>query len=147
MDSIISVLKKSDHPLLIAAVRDGAKWMKLRHAKQDLELFLAHNIARIRFKTKSDGKYSEVVCTGNNRLMKVLMAVRNTDKVDLVKTPFVGIKTNDSASVTAYDIESNHLKTISLKSWEILEFVTITEENVLILDAIIRASISKRTAK
>ena len=40
--------------------------------------------------------------------------------------PFDGIRTHDTTSVMTFDIIGNTFKTVSLKAWEILNFISIT---------------------
>ena len=63
---------------------------------------------------------------------------KKKDKEKYQHSPFNGIKTRDTTSVMTYDLEEGTLKTVSLRAWEILNFITITEENVLVLDQLVR---------
>ena len=60
-------------------------------------------------------------------------------------TPFDGIRTHDTTSILTFDIIGNTYKTVSLKAWTIIRFVSITPQNLMRLDNIIR-KILKRNA-
>jgi len=55
MADIISKMRSSGITLLQTEAEDLAKWSKLSHTKEDLELFLNYNIAEMKF-LASDGK-------------------------------------------------------------------------------------------
>lgn len=55
MADIISKMRRSRIKLLQTEAEDLAKWSKLSHTKEDLELFLNYNIAEMKF-LASDGK-------------------------------------------------------------------------------------------
>lgn len=144
MADIIKALKESSNPFIQAALRDGEKWMKLKHCKADLELFLTHNIVHIMFKKKDDPKFTHIICTSNNRLIKTYSAVKSADYKKALVSKFDGIKTNDSTSVLTYDLIAGKLKTVLLKSWQIVEFVTISEDNVAMIDSVIRNCLHRK---
>lgn len=137
-DSVIDRMKASKNKLLVAEGKALSIWGKLSHNKEGLELFLTHNIAEIRFKPGKSDKYESLVLTGNNRLIKVYSALKPEDKKKFLASPFAGIRTKDPLTVDAYDLAAGKVKTISLRAWQILNFVTITEENVEVLDALVR---------
>lgn len=79
-----------------------------------------------------------IICTSNTRLIAVFQALKAVDKKSaLAKTPFAGIKTRDSNSVLTFNLVDNKYNTISLRAWELGSFVTMTEKNLLILDALL----------
>lgn len=59
---------------------------------------------------------------------------RKKDKVEASKLKSAGIHTHDSTSVNTWDIVDNKMKTLSLSSWQIMNFISISKENILILD-------------
>lgn len=136
MSDILKTLRESDSLLLKAEGADLAKWSKLRHVKDDLELFLQFNIAEIQFKTMS-GKDASVICTSNAALIKILQTKELKDKQKLVKYRGPGIHTKDKKSVMTWDLVSDKYKTISLSSWQIANFISINPDNILILDELI----------
>ena len=115
---IIKLLRESDNKLAKAEAFDLATWSKLKHCKEDLELFLNYNIAQIRFKTK-DGEESEIICTSNTTLIQIISAKYEKDKKKIVKLKSKGMKTPKMGSVMSWDLIDNKPKTISLKSWAI----------------------------
>ena len=55
----------------------------------------------------------------------------------MMQMPFDGIRTNDTTSIMTYDLQSRTYKTVSLKAWEILNFISITPANVELLDSLV----------
>ena len=49
---LVEKLLKSGNKVLESAGKDLGKWSKLKHNKQDLELFLQFNLAHLRFLPK-----------------------------------------------------------------------------------------------
>lgn len=94
----ISQMRSSGNKLLETEAQDLATWSKLRHNKQDLELFLNFNIAEITFKTK-DGKDTSVIGTANTALVKVFSAKKDEDKQKAASLKSSGMRTKDSNSV------------------------------------------------
>lgn len=129
-------MRESSSELLKAEGKDMAKWSKLKHVKDDFELFLQFNIAEIEFKTV-DGKDDSVICTNNTALIKILDTKEPEDKKKLVKFRGPAIKSKDPKSVLTWDLVNNTYKTIYLKSWQIANFISISPDNVLILDELI----------
>ena len=91
-------MRASGNKLLETEAQDLATWSKLKHNKQDLELFLNFNIAEIEFKTKSDEK-ATVIGTANTSLVKVFSAKKDVDKQNAAKLKSSGMRTKDSTSV------------------------------------------------
>ncbi len=136
--SVIDQLRESDNALVRATAKDYSKWSKLKHTKQDLELLLSFNIAEIRFRPKDQKEYVKAVVTGNQRFIKVYKAVKKKDKVKMAASSFAGLKTKDPGSVLAYDLVEKKFKTVVLESWQIVNFITLSEDNVLVLDELVR---------
>ena len=102
-----------------------------------MELFLAFNIAELKFKTV-DGADASGIFTGNMPLVEVMQAAKATDKKKIAKKKAAAIRTKDPFSVDAWDLVDNKRKTVSLRSWQIVNFLTISPENVLVLDEVIK---------
>lgn len=133
---LIKQLRESDRVLLQSEAEDLQKWSKLRHNKSDFELFLSFNLAEVEFKD-SDGNTQTIVCTSNTPLIKTYSAVKEPDKKKAAKLKTVGIHSPKMDRVLTWDLRENKMKTILLKSWQILNFVSITKDNVLLLDTLI----------
>ena len=134
---VISKLRSSNAELLKAEAVDLAKWSKLRHVKEDFELFLNFNIAEVEFKT-ADGKDRKIICTSNTTLVELFSLVKDNERAKVAKKQSAGIKTRDKTSVDTWDLVENKRKTVKLKSWQIVNFISITPENILILDELVR---------
>lgn len=123
--------------ILQTEAEDIQKWSKLKHNKADLELFLAFNIAELKFKTV-DGADASGIFTGNMPLVEVMQAAKATDKKKIAKKKAAAIRTKDPFSVDAWDLVDNKRKTVSLRSWQIVNFLTISPENIIVLDEVIK---------
>ena len=123
--------------ILQTEAEDLQKWSKLKHNKADLELFLAFNIAELKFKTV-DGADASGIFTGNMPLVEVMQAAKATDKKKIAKKKAAAIRTKDPFSIDAWDLVNNKRKTVSLRSWQIVNFLTISQENILVLDEVIK---------
>ena len=134
---VISKLRSSNAELLKAEAVDLAKWSKLRHVKEDFELFLNFNIAEVEFKT-ADGKDRKIICTSNTTLVELFSLAKDNERAKVAKKQSAGIKTRDKTSVDTWDLVENKRKTVKLKSWQIVNFISITPENILILDELVR---------
>lgn len=139
---IISTMRNSGNKLLQTEAADISQWDKLKHNKECLEAFLNYNIAEIAYKTK-DGDDRSVVCTANTTLIKIMSLKRKADKQKAMKLKSSGIHTKDSTSVNVWDLVEDKMKTMSLKSWQIINFLTIREENILLLDEILHDILKK----
>ena len=139
----IQQMRASGNKLLETEAQDLATWSKLKHNKQDLELFLNFNIAEIEFKTKSDEK-ATVIGTANTSLVKVFSAKKDVDKQKAAKLKSSGMRTKDSTSVQIWDLVDNKPKTIMLSAWSIKNFISISEKNILVLDEVLRDLLKKR---
>ena len=136
-------MRASGNKLLETEAQDLATWSKLKHNKQDLELFLNFNIAEIEFKTKSDEK-ATVIGTANTSLVKVFSEKKDVDKQKAAKLKSSGMRTKDSTSVQIWDLVENKPKTIMLSAWSIKNFISISEKNILVLDEVLRDLLKKR---
>lgn len=143
MTDLIEELKQSGNELLAAEARSAEKLRKLRHTKADLETLLANSIAEIEFKPKDSDKFRRIVCSSNVRFVNVYKALKKDDKEKKIRSPFEGIHTRDSMSVDTYDLVDGKRKTICLKSWRAVNFVMLTEDNVLVLDRLVKECLSR----
>ena len=81
---VISKLRSSNAELLKAEAADLAKWSKLRHVKEDFELFLNFNIAEVEFKT-ADGKDRKIICTSNTTLVELFSLAKDNERAKVAK--------------------------------------------------------------
>ena len=86
--------------ILQTEAEDIQKWSKLKHNKADLELFLAFNIAELKFKTV-DGADASGIFTGNMPLVEVMQAAKAADKKKIAKKKAAAIRTKDPFSIDA----------------------------------------------
>lgn len=135
MTSVIEIMRKSNSQILKQEAEDLAKWSKLKHTKQDLELFLQFNIAEIQFKTKTETKI--MICTSNMTLVKIMNQTKKEDKLKLVDITSSGITTKDPKSVLTYDLTDKKHKSINLANWQIINFVSIFPSNILLIDELL----------
>ena len=139
---IVKLLRTSGNKLLETEAEDLVMWQKLKHNKEDLELFLNHNVAEIKF-LKSDGSESEVFGTSNVALIKVFSAKKDKDKIKAKYLNSSGMRSKKSNSVEIWDLIENKQKTMILKSWQIENFITISEKNILVLDQVLHDILKK----
>lgn len=138
MINLIDKLKASGKEILEAQGKGIELWKNLKHNKHDLELFLQFNISELRFKPKDAKEFKTIVCTSNTRLISVFQALKEIDKKKAFKsTPFDGIKTKNSNSILTFNLIDNKYNTILLSAWELGSFLTITENNLLTIDALL----------
>lgn len=148
--TFIELLKESGNEFLEKQSEYAEMWSKLKHTKADLELFLKHNIAELKFKPK--GALSEtktIVCSSNVRLIALFHAVKKSDRAEILKkVPFSGIKTKEKNEILTFNLIDDKYNTVSLKSWELGNFVTLTEDNVELLDLVVKDVLKrKRSSK
>lgn len=139
---IIKLLRESDNELLKSEARDVARWQKAKHCKGDLETFLNFNVAQIDFLTQ-DGQDASVIGTGNTTLVKILSMKKVDDKQKARSLKSDGMHTRDSKSVLIWDLVENKPKTIFLKAWQIMNFISISEDNILLLDRLLNEILKK----
>jgi len=133
MNTIISKMRNSDDALLESEAKDIEIWKNLDHNKTGLECFLNFNIAELSFKTMH-GKNANIICTSNTTLIKVMSLQKDKDKKEVSSLKSDGIHTNDTTTIDTWDLVDNHIKTVSLKSWKIMNFISIRPDNILLLD-------------
>ena len=141
---IFELMKKSKNPLLQAEAEDVAAQKNFKHNKEDLQLLLNGNIARIQFMTKDKKKVTREF-TSNMIFVRLLSEAKEKNRKILANklNESQGIITKDPFSVDSWDIEENSRKTIFLKSWKILECVRIMPERALILAEIYKNALKK----
>lgn len=141
---IIQQLAKSGNKLLEAAANDMSQWQQLKHNKQDLELFLQFNLVNLRFKPKNKHSMQEIVCTSNTRFIEVFSKLKKSEKQKALKLKNDGIRTKDPNSILTYNIITNKYNTIDLSMWEIVNFISMTEDNIEILDDVLNNIMKKQ---
>lgn len=141
---IIQQLAKSGNKLLEAAANDMSQWQQLKHNKQDLELFLQFNLVNLRFKPKNKHSMQEIVCTSNTRFIEVFSKIKKSEKQKALKLKNDGIRTKDTNSILTYNIVTNRYNTIDLTAWEIVNFISMTEDNIEILDDVLNNIMRKK---
>jgi hypothetical protein len=141
---IIQQLAKSGNKLLEAAANDMSQWQQLKHNKQDLELFLQFNLVNLRFKPKNKHSMQEIVCTSNTRFIEVFSKLKKSEKQKALKLKNDGIRTKDTNSILTYNIITNKYNTIDLSAWEIVNFISMTEDNIEILDDVLNNLMRKQ---
>lgn len=141
---IIQQLAKSGNKLLEAAANDMSQWQQLKHNKQDLELFLQFNLVNLRFKPKNKHSMQEIVCTSNTKFIEVFSKLKKSEKQKALKLKNDGIRTKDPNSILTYNIITNKYNTIDLSAWEIVNFISMTEDNIEILDDVLNNIMRKQ---
>ena len=79
MANFLDKVKDTGNKLLEAELIGLSKWDKLRHTKEDLELFLNFNIAEILYLTNK-GEQRSIVCTSNTSLVNAFNTKKQADK-------------------------------------------------------------------
>lgn len=134
MEDLVEKLLNSGNKVLEAAGKQLPKWKKLKHNKQDLELFLQFNIVHLRFRLKNNAVMQDIVCTSNTSFIEVFSKLKESEKKKALKSKNTGIKTRDPNSILTFNLLDNKYNTIMLDFWEITNFLTITPDNIEILD-------------
>lgn len=146
--NIIHRIKSTNNPLLVSEAASVEKWKDLPHNKSGLELFLQFNIAELKFKPKSLMAFKTVICTSNTQFISVFTQRRESLKNEAAaKVAFSGIYTKDSDSVMSFNLLTNRYNTISIRAWEIVNFVSIIPENVVVLDQIVNDILGRKIQK
>ena len=143
MSDFVEDLKRSGNEFLEAEARSAEKLRKLKHTKLDLETLLANSIAEIEFKPRMSNDFQRIVCSSNIRFVNVFKALKKKDKEKKLASQFIGIHTKDPLSVDTYDLVEGKYKTVFLKSWRAVNFVLLTEDNVLVLDRLVRECLKR----
>ena len=128
MDSSNQVLKAQSH---------DAAWIKLRHNRDDLEVFLRHNITHLKFKT-ADGKTDKtIVACSNPALVRLFQAKSGKPVANRISQRPRSTRSKRD-NVLTYDFATDNWCTIPMVDWTIYEFVTVKDENVPIINDILR---------
>ena len=136
MLDLVEKMASSGNKVLEAAANDIAKWSKLKHDKEGLELFLQYNLTHMRFKPRGHATWKEIVCTSNTRFIQVFSALKTSQKKKALRSRLDGIKTKDKTSVLTYNLLEGKYNTIDLSTWELLSFITMSEDNIELLDKV-----------
>ncbi len=144
MVDLVEKMAASGNKLLEAAANDLQKWSKLKHSKQGLELFLTHNITHLKFLPKGHAVFKEIVCTSNTRFIQLFSALKSSQKKRALKSRTDGIKTKDMSSVLTYSLVDNKYCTVDLSRWEIVAFITISEDNIEVLDKVANEMLKRK---
>lgn len=146
--NFIHRLKATKHPMLVSEAQAIEKWKDLSHNKQGLELFLQFNIAELKFKPKSLLSFKNIICTSNTQFISVFSQRRESLKAKAAATvAFSGIYTKDSDSIMTFNLLTNRYNTVSLRAWEIVNFVSIVPDNVVILDSLVNDILGRKIQK
>jgi len=139
MSNLIEKLAESNDDLRKQQAADLAKWSKFKHTQHDLETFLSFNVAEIEFFTKN-GEKRNIVCTNNVPLIKILQTAEPEKKKKFIghSNATVHDLFKNKKFVGAWDLIANKYKNIYLSNWQILNFMSISKENILLLDELIR---------
>lgn len=141
--NLIDILKNSNNKSLLAKLNDLSKWSKLRHTKEDLELFLQFHIAQLKFKTLK-GEEREIICTSNSSLINVFNSKKDDkNRKEKALANATGIRTKDLTSINTYDLVEKKIKTIPLNYWFLMDFLALEKENIIILDDILKEALKK----
>ena len=150
MTSMLDLVEKmasSGNKVLESAANDFSKWKKLKHNKQDLELFLQFNLVHLRFRPKGKSTFKDIVCTSNTRFIKVFSMLRESQKKRALSTKFDGIKTKDKDSVLTYNLLEGKYNTVDLGWWELVAFITMSEDNIEVLDKVANEMLKRNVIK
>lgn len=137
MEDLVEKLLSSGNAVLEAAGKELPKWKKLKHNKQDLELFLQFNIAHLKFRPKGGVVMQDIVCTSNTQFIEVFSKLKESDKKEALKSKNNGIRTRDPGSILTFNLLENKYNTVMLSLWEIVNFLTITPDNIEVLDNVV----------
>ena len=147
MVDLVEKMAASGNKVLEAAANNMQKWSKLKHDKESLELFLQFNLVHLKFRPKGHATFKEIVCTSNNRFIKVFSALKESQKKAALSTKFDGIKTKDKTSVLTYNLLEGKYNTVDLNMWEIVSFITMSEDNVILLDQVANEMLKRNIDK
>lgn len=143
MVDLVEKMSSSGNKILEAAANDWSKWSKLKHSKIDLEFFLKNNIVHLKFRPKNATTMKEIVCTSNTRFIAIFSALKDSLKKRAFLAKSDGISTKDKTSVMTFNLIDNKYNTIDLSMWEIVAFLTITEDNIEIIDKVANEFLKK----
>ena len=147
MEDLVEKLLESGNKVLEAAGKQLPKWKKLKHNKQDLELFLQFNIAHLRYRPKNGIVMQDIVCTSNTQFIEVFLKLKESEKKKALKAKNSGIRTKDPKSILTFNLLENKYNTIMLDFWEIVNFLTVTPDNIEILDRVVNDMLKRSVEK
>ena len=133
---LVEKLLESGNKVLEAAGNDMKMWSSFKHVKRDLEVFLAHNLVHLKFKPKNAAVMKEIVCTSSTPFIRAFSLLKEQDKRKAFRAKNLGIKTKDPCTVMTYNVLDGEYNTIALDLWEIVNFISITPENIEVLDKV-----------
>ena len=145
--SLVETILNSDNEVLKAAGKDINKWSKLKHNKEDLELFLQFNLAHIKFRPKNAVVMQDIVCTSNTTFIGVFSKLKEIDKKKALRLKNSGIRTKDKKSILTYNLLENTYYTLDLDLWEIVTFLTISPDNIELLDKVVNDMLKRPIEK
>lgn len=143
MEDLVEKLLSSGNAVLEAAGKELPKWKKLKHNKQDLELFLQFNIAHLRYRPKNAVVMQDIVCTSDTQFIEVFSKLKESEKKKALRSKNSGIHTKDTNSILTFNLLENKYNTIMLDFWEIVNFLTITPDNIEVLDQYVNDMLKK----
>ena len=147
-EDLVEKLLNSGNKVLEAAGKELPKWKKLKHNKEDLEFFLQFNIAHIKYKPKGSVVIKDIVCTSNTKFIAAFSMLKESDKKQALKnTKNDGIRTKEKSSILTYNLLDNTYNTLDLSMWQIINFLTITSDNIEILDIVINDMLKRPIEK
>ena len=144
MLDLVEKMANSGNKVLEAAANNLSKWSKLKHNKQDLELFLQYNLVHMRFRPRGHAVLKDIVCTSNTRFIAVFSALKEAKKKEALKSKFDGIKTKDPTSVLTYNLAEGKYNTVDLTMWKLVSFITMSEDNIEMLDKVANEMLKRR---
>ena len=90
----------------------------------------------------------DIVCTSNTTFIGVFSKLKEVDKKKALRLKNSGIRTKDKKSILTYNLLENTYYTLDLDLWEIVTFLTISPDNIELLDKVVndmlKRSIEKR---
>lgn len=144
MVDLVEKMASSGNMVIEAAANDIGKWANLKHDKDGLELFLQYNLVHLKFRPKGYATFKEIVCTSNTRFIKVFSSLKESQKKSALRAKFDGIKTKDKGSVLTYNLVEGKYNTVDLNTWEIVAFISMSEDNVEILDKVANEMLKRK---
>lgn len=78
----------------------------------------------------------DIVCTSDTQFINVFSKLKSSDKVKALRSKNSGIRTKDQQSILTYNLLENKYNTIMLDLWEIVTFLTISPDNIEVLDQV-----------
>ena len=104
---------------------------------------MKNNIVHLKFMPKNAATFKEIVCTSNTKFIAVFSALKDSAKKRALHSRANGIATKDLTSVLTFNLIENKYNTIDLSRWEVVAFLTITEDNIEILDKVTNELLKK----